>query len=700
MADLVKWSRLSGVLVPCLIRSGEAYVSVRIVEKKLLTSYPDVSSVNGEPWPRLASQYITVSEADLLNALCRTHCHYKLIDEPLTTKDIIVRLTEFESFLAAVEGYFGTLHTPDVTTDLYEKPVSPQISGGWIKLNSSMIPYIWRHQTKFVPLGMVRYSTGLLTHADISGFELMPAECEYLRTICAEAGFSFTFTVQRTRLVALPLVYQLSKHPVSLKTIPSVAEGEQVVEEHQPKVKLMHEEERRVHDSRLLPLPAPRISNVTMPSSSSKPLNNQAERHDTVQFTYPTSPANYVHYTEPQNQPVSHAPPESTIQPHAAEQLSPCQRQSYDKTQLKNSYSGQVQHDIQSPHRHHQPSTTPQKNVNSDNVSHRAAEMRVSQIISQISAESKSKAAEGQPTQPVPTDRSPVISSESSMRNQRSDAIRGGEPQGITQSPVTIIRKKAHRNANVAAPFISPNTLTSEAPVVVDHKVSSYLHNDYPPVPFTTAPIISPNTLTSEAPVYVDHKMSPVPENYPQVPFTTAPFIPSNTLTSETPINHKVSSAPQNHTQIPFTTAPFIPSNTLTSETPINHKVSSAPQNHPQIPFTTAPFIPPTIYQPEAPVYVDHKVSTVPQNYPQVPFTMCDTTAVYPVNPTIMASRQPPVSPETPPLRQLLIQQNRQMKQYPYPTAGHRKHGRPPSYLNNKHPEFTHISNEQVSDLR
>lgn len=217
---VLRWCCLSGVRLPCLVRAGEAYVSVRMVEKKLLVAYPDITPSDGQTWPRLASYYVTSSEVDLLNAICTAHPYYKLTDQPFTTDDVLVKFTEFEEFLEAVQSYFGTLHERDDISDVHKEQNEPFVVGGWVQLNNSAVPFVLRHDTKFVPLGVVKYATGLLTGVEVTGYDMTLAECSYLNQCCAEANLNFMFTMRKTRLLPLPLVSQLSEQKVQLRTLP------------------------------------------------------------------------------------------------------------------------------------------------------------------------------------------------------------------------------------------------------------------------------------------------------------------------------------------------------------------------------------------------------------------------------------------------------------------------------------------------
>ncbi len=274
------WSTVDGVSVPCLFRGGKKFVSVRIVEQKLLSRYPSDYPEELKQRPPLLSQFITTSEAKLLNEINVEHCNYEFGTHPFTTKDLVVALEDFEEFYDIVKKNFpgalfrrrgisalnvapgvpqgsssvsGGLTMPRSHPSGIESNFHPlrddrgrmrimptldqtdpfpqnhttatfiasQIQGGWIQINNTVVPYVIRNNIKMVPLKVVQFGAGLLKDLqEETCVRSSPDECEYLTDICKTAGLTFTFSVKATAFVASQAIPMMSKTPVKMKDLP------------------------------------------------------------------------------------------------------------------------------------------------------------------------------------------------------------------------------------------------------------------------------------------------------------------------------------------------------------------------------------------------------------------------------------------------------------------------------------------------
>ena len=215
------WDTIGNASIPYILRGEEHYLSVRMVENKLLSKYPSAYPVEISSRPPLASDFVTTAEATLLNEINRDHCDHGFGHDLFTTDDIIVRVQEFKDFFAIVQKHFDNISVEIEPGEVIkQKPEVRQVTGGWLQVNNTIIPFFHRAGTslKFVPLSVVKYAAGLLTEITRDGYELTQDECVFLTNICTEAGLTFNFKPS-TKALTIDLVCQLSKN-VIVKELP------------------------------------------------------------------------------------------------------------------------------------------------------------------------------------------------------------------------------------------------------------------------------------------------------------------------------------------------------------------------------------------------------------------------------------------------------------------------------------------------
>ncbi|CAG5120240.1 unnamed protein product, partial [Candidula unifasciata] len=206
------WETVDDTNIPCILRQQKKFVSVRIVERKLLSKYPNTFPDELGKKDPLVSYFITESEANLLNEINTTHCDFEYGHNPFTVKDLIVDLEEFVEFFNIVKKTFPE----DFLSKIGGEPAAPGVSApvktdlsqfcGWIQINNTVSPYIVRidngRQVKLVPLSVIMYAAGLLTNSNIHGLLPTPQECAMLNETCKVAGFDFMFG-KSTRLISV-----------------------------------------------------------------------------------------------------------------------------------------------------------------------------------------------------------------------------------------------------------------------------------------------------------------------------------------------------------------------------------------------------------------------------------------------------------------------------------------------------------------
>ncbi|CAG5123757.1 unnamed protein product, partial [Candidula unifasciata] len=206
------WETVDDTNIPCLLRNQRKFVSVRIVERKLLSKYPNTFPDELGKKDPLVSYFITEAEASLLNEINTTHCDYEYGHNPFTVKDLIVDLEEFEEFFKIVKKTFPA----DVLAKINEEPAPPAMPSpvkpdlsqfcGWLQINNTVSPYIVRFdsgvQVKLVPVSVIVYAAGLLSNSSVDGLLPTPQECAMLNEACRVAGFDFLFG-KNTRLISI-----------------------------------------------------------------------------------------------------------------------------------------------------------------------------------------------------------------------------------------------------------------------------------------------------------------------------------------------------------------------------------------------------------------------------------------------------------------------------------------------------------------
>ena len=210
------WTQVDGVDIPFLLRDEKKYLAVRMVEMKLLSKYPSTYPDELKSRPPLMSHYITDNEAKILNEINKHHCAGEYGQHLFVTQDLIVKMTDFEDFYNIVKKHFP----PSILAQLPSAQSSEKkVDGGWLQMNNTVVPYVFRSKARYVPLSVIRYAAGLLTDIRVDGDNPRESECNYLNESCKTAGVEFNF-VRTTKLVMLDLVQRLCGNTLSIAELP------------------------------------------------------------------------------------------------------------------------------------------------------------------------------------------------------------------------------------------------------------------------------------------------------------------------------------------------------------------------------------------------------------------------------------------------------------------------------------------------
>ncbi|KAL4228179.1 hypothetical protein ACF0H5_013613 [Mactra antiquata] len=204
------WTSIDNVNVPYILRSDKQFVSVRIVEMKLLNRYPNSYPDDLGKHAPLTSFFITSNEAKLLNEINLQHCGGEFGKKEFSTKELIVLLSDFIRFYDLVKKTF-----PDAAAARREA----MESAGWLQIKNTVTPYVTRKDGKYVPLSVMQYAAGLLTNEKINGSQPTKHECDLLNEACKAAGVEFVFSDSTTRLINIGDILKLS--PIDITELPS-----------------------------------------------------------------------------------------------------------------------------------------------------------------------------------------------------------------------------------------------------------------------------------------------------------------------------------------------------------------------------------------------------------------------------------------------------------------------------------------------
>lgn len=177
----VGWTSIDGVRVPYVVRDDRKFVSVRLLETTLLANYQHMSDDELRKRAPLISFFMTPVEARALNGVtCGGYSEH----------DLIVQLTDFVMFYGEVKSRYG-------------RPC--RTSGGWVQLNSTVMPYVITDGRRHVPLSVVRHAAMLLKGVVVDSRKATHDESQHLTTMCKKANIPFHFT-DSTRLVSVDVV--------------------------------------------------------------------------------------------------------------------------------------------------------------------------------------------------------------------------------------------------------------------------------------------------------------------------------------------------------------------------------------------------------------------------------------------------------------------------------------------------------------
>ena len=142
---------------------------------KILSQYPSNYPEELQRQPPLISHFISQSEAKLLTWINRVQCNNQFGSEQFITSDLIVELKDLTDLFCEVQKHF-----PNVNSEhKHQVACSTGCDGGWVQVNNTVVPFIYRHPYKFVSLHVIRHAAGLLQDVQVPNDNITCEECVF-----------------------------------------------------------------------------------------------------------------------------------------------------------------------------------------------------------------------------------------------------------------------------------------------------------------------------------------------------------------------------------------------------------------------------------------------------------------------------------------------------------------------------------------
>merc|ERR1719192_940784 len=175
------WAEFEKTPIPFIFRASgektEKYISVRMVERKLLHKFLNVLPTEVNSCHCIRSYYITDHEAKLLNEINIKHTDLHYGKEAFTTKDLVVRMADAKEFYRFLDLCYKKLVL---------KKSNASDKCGFFRINrESVVPYTVKDTIKYVPLF---YFEGETEHLKLKSEVVDGWDLAYLKFCCKVQG--------------------------------------------------------------------------------------------------------------------------------------------------------------------------------------------------------------------------------------------------------------------------------------------------------------------------------------------------------------------------------------------------------------------------------------------------------------------------------------------------------------------------------
>ena len=177
---------------PYVVRyEADHYVSVRMVERRLIDKYLQLLPPEVTKCSSICSYYVTDTEAKLLNEINLKHSNGIFGKEAFTRKDLVVQQLDVEEFYR----FLDLCHRK-----LILKTIRSNDRCGFVRTNNkNMIPYILKDGLKYLPLF---YFEGETHSLKLAGYEAKGWDLSYLKFCCKIQGIEL-FDRDSCKMVSL-----------------------------------------------------------------------------------------------------------------------------------------------------------------------------------------------------------------------------------------------------------------------------------------------------------------------------------------------------------------------------------------------------------------------------------------------------------------------------------------------------------------
>ncbi|KAI5722252.1 hypothetical protein M8J76_005910 [Diaphorina citri] len=172
------WTVVGVSSVPVILRRDGKYISVRIMEMKVLSTHLNFLHPDIYLQARVPSYEMTEAEHRLLNEINVRHCESKFGRESFSSKDLVVKLKDAIDFFMFLDVCYHKLQNGSSTFG--------NDKCGFIRINKdSVIPYTVKDGERYVP---IFYFEGETDKLKTKSVELTGWELAYLKFCCKVQG--------------------------------------------------------------------------------------------------------------------------------------------------------------------------------------------------------------------------------------------------------------------------------------------------------------------------------------------------------------------------------------------------------------------------------------------------------------------------------------------------------------------------------
>ncbi|CAH0381849.1 unnamed protein product [Bemisia tabaci] len=174
------WTTLGKADLPYILRNGEKYIAVQMVETKLLDVYLNYLHRDIYSCTSIPSYYVTEIESKLLREINERHCDFYYGKEMFTVKDLVVKYEDAKEFYTFLDFCYHKL------TNKQNPNSAVKDKCGFIRINGeSVVPFTVKDDQKFVPLF---YFEGETDNLKLKSEKLENWDLAYLKFCCKVQG--------------------------------------------------------------------------------------------------------------------------------------------------------------------------------------------------------------------------------------------------------------------------------------------------------------------------------------------------------------------------------------------------------------------------------------------------------------------------------------------------------------------------------